>query len=147
MYFVQKKINQGYISLGHLGIEDTNPDYYAVQVMNFILGGGSFTSRITTKVRSDEGLAYNTGSRFTYRWGFPGTLSGYVQTKSATVGYAISLILKEFERIRTGARLGRRAGHGGRILPRELPGQLQLPDDHHGQFRHAGHAGEADGLL
>lgn len=100
VYFVQKKINQGYVSIGHLGLEDTNPDYFAVQVMNFILGGGSFPSRIVTKVRSDEGLAYNTGSRFTYRWGFPGTFSGYVQTKSSTVGYAISLILKEFERIR-----------------------------------------------
>ncbi len=100
VYFIQKKINQGYVSLGHLGIEDTNPDYFAVQVMNFILGGGSFTSRITSKVRSDEGLAYNTGSRFTYRWGFPGTFSGYVQTKSSTVAYAISLILKECERIR-----------------------------------------------
>jgi len=99
VYFVQKKINQGYISLGNLGIEDTNPDYFAVQVMNFILGGGSFTSRIMSKVRSDEGLAYNTGSRFTYRWGFPGTFSGYVQTKSSTVIYAISLILKELERI------------------------------------------------
>ena len=100
VYFIQKEINQGYISLGHLGIEDTNPDYFAVQVMNFILGGGSFTSRITTKVRSDEGLAYNTGSRFTTTWGFPGTFSGYVQTKSATVPYAISLILKEMDRIR-----------------------------------------------
>ncbi|MGQ9617571.1 MAG: M16 family metallopeptidase [Candidatus Aminicenantia bacterium] len=100
VYFIQKKINQGYINIGHLGIENTNPDYYAVQVMNFILGGGSFTSRITSKVRSDEGLAYNTGSRFTYRWGFPGIFSGYVQTKSSTVGYAIYLILKEFERIR-----------------------------------------------
>jgi predicted Zn-dependent peptidase len=100
VYFIQTAINQGYISLGHLGIEDTNPDYFAVQVMNFILGGGSFTSRITTKVRSDEGLSYNQGSRFTYTWGFPGTFSGYVQTKSATVGYAISLILKEMERIR-----------------------------------------------
>ncbi len=100
VYFIQKAINQGYISLGHLGIEDTNPDYFAVQVMNFILGGGSFTSRITTKVRSDEGLSYNQGSRFTYIWGFPGTFSGYVQTKSATVAYAISLILAEMERIR-----------------------------------------------
>lgn len=100
VYFVQKKINQGYVSVGHLGLEDTSPDYFAVQVMNFILGGGSFTSRITSKVRSDEGLAYNTGSRFTYRWGFPGTFSGYVQTKSETVGYAISLILNEFDRIR-----------------------------------------------
>jgi len=101
VYFIQKAINQGYINLGHLGIEDTNPDFFAVQVMNFILGGGSFTSRITTKVRSDEGLSYNQGSRFTTRWGFPGTFSGYVQTKSSTVGYAISLILAEFNRIRT----------------------------------------------
>jgi len=38
--------------------------------------------------------------RFNFRWGFPGTFAGYVQTKSSTVGYAISLILKEFERIR-----------------------------------------------
>lgn len=101
VYFIQKEINQGYVSLGHLGLEDTNPDYHAVQVMNFILGGGSFTSRITTKVRSDEGLSYNQGSRFTYRWGLPGTFSGYVQTKSETVGYAISLIQAEFDRIRT----------------------------------------------
>jgi len=100
VYFIQKAINQGYISLGHLGIEDTNPDYFAVQVMNFILGGGSFSSRITMKVRSNEGLSYNQGSRFAFRWGFPGTFSGYVQTKSSTVGYAISLILNEFERIR-----------------------------------------------
>ena len=100
VYFIQKTINQGYISLGHLGIEETNPDYFAVQVMNFILGGGSFTSRITMKVRSTEGLSYNQGSRFTYRWGYPGTFSGYAQTKSSTVGYAISLILDEFHRIR-----------------------------------------------
>jgi predicted Zn-dependent peptidase len=100
VYFIQKQINQGYISLGHLGLEDTNPDYFAVQVMNFILGGGSFSSRITTKVRSNEGLSYNQGSRFTYRWGYPGTFAGYVQTKSETVAYAISLILNEFERIR-----------------------------------------------
>lgn len=100
VYFIQKPINQGYISLGHLGIEDTDPDFFAVQVMNFILGGGSFTSRITTKVRSNEGLSYNQGSRFSTRWGFPGVFSAYVQTKSATVGYAISLIEAEIDRIR-----------------------------------------------
>jgi len=100
VYFIQKKINQGYISMGHMGIEESDPDYFAVQVMNFILGGGSFTSRITSKVRSDEGLAYNCGSRFNIRPRFPGTFSGYVQTKSSTVGYAIELIRREFERIR-----------------------------------------------
>jgi predicted Zn-dependent peptidase len=100
VYFIQKAINQGYVDIGYLTLEDTNPDFYAVQVMNFILGGGSFSSRITTKVRSNEGLSYNQGSRFTFRPGFPGTFSGYVQSKSTTVGYAISLILNELDRIR-----------------------------------------------
>jgi len=99
VFMIQKDINQGYINIGHFGIKDTNPDIFAINVMNFILGGGSFTSRITSKVRSDEGLAYNTGSRFATEHDFPGTFYGYVQTKSATVPYAISLILNEFKRI------------------------------------------------
>lgn len=100
VFMVQKEISQGYVSVGHFGIKDTNPDLYALDIMNFILGGGSFTSRITTKVRSDEGLAYNTGSRFVNQHDFPGTFYGYVQTKSSTVQYAISLIMDEFHRIR-----------------------------------------------
>ncbi len=100
VFMIQKQINQGYVNVGHFGIKDTNPDVFAINVMNFILGGGSFTSRITSKVRSDEGLAYNTGSRFANEHLFPGTFYGYVQTKSQTVHYAISLILKEFKRIR-----------------------------------------------
>ncbi|MDZ7394105.1 MAG: insulinase family protein [candidate division KSB1 bacterium] len=100
VFMIQKQINQGYVNVGHFGIKDTNPDVFAINVMNFILGGGSFTSRITSKVRSDEGLAYNTGSRFANEHLFPGAFYGYVQTKSPTVYYAISLILREFERIR-----------------------------------------------
>lgn len=100
VFMIQKDINQGYINIGHFGIKDTNPDIFAINVMNFILGGGSFTSRIMSKVRSDEGLAYNTGSRFSNEHLFPGTFTGYVQTKSATVPYAISLIINEFKRIR-----------------------------------------------
>lgn len=100
VFMIQKKTNQGYVNVGHFGIKETNPEIFAIRIMNFILGGGSFTSRITTKVRSDEGLAYNTGCRFASRVRFPGTFYGYVQTKSATVHYAISLILDEFRRIR-----------------------------------------------
>jgi len=61
---------------------------------------GLISLLVAAEFTLDEGLAYNTGSRFTYTWGFPGTFSGYVQTKSSTVGYAISLILNEFDRIR-----------------------------------------------
>ncbi len=64
--------------------------------MNFILGGGFTASRPRCVRRR---LSYNQGSRFTTRWGFPGTFAGYVQTKSSTVGYAVS-IQAEFNRIR-----------------------------------------------
>jgi len=101
VYMIQKDINQGYVNIGHFGTRSQNPDIYAINVMNFILGGGSFTSRIVTKVRSDEGLAYSTGSRFSNQEDYPGTFYGYVQTKSTTVHYAISLIMSEFKRIRT----------------------------------------------
>ena len=101
VFMVQKDINQGYVNIGHFGVKETNPDLFAINLMNFILGGGSFTSRITTRVRSDEGLAYNTGSRFENQRDLPGLFMGYVQTKSATVHYATTLILNEFRRIRT----------------------------------------------
>ena len=140
-------INQGYINIGHLGLEDTNPDYYAVQVMNFILGGGSFSSRITSKVRSNEGLSYNQGSRFTYRWGFPGTFSGYVQTKSSTVGYAISLILDEFNRIRKEPVADAEMDTAINYFIDSFASSFEIAPGDHGGFANLEMTGQADGLL
>jgi len=61
--FARKEINQSAIRLGHLGIIKDNPDIYAIRVMDYILGGG-FTSRLTTEIRSNQGLAYSVYSRF-----------------------------------------------------------------------------------
>ena len=49
-----------------------NPDIYALEVMNEILGGSGFTSRITRTVRSNEGLAYSAGSGLALRRLLPG---------------------------------------------------------------------------
>ena len=126
VYFIQKAINQGYINLGHLGFEDTNPDFSAVQVMNFILGGGSFTSRITTKVRSTEGLSYNQGSRFTYRWGFPGHLRGL---RPDQIVHGRLRHLAHSQRVQSypqGAGRRRRDGHGDQLFPGELRRRLPV---------------------
>ena len=50
------------MSIGLPSVRRGNPDIYALEVMNEILGGSGFTSRITKTVRSDEGLAYSAGS-------------------------------------------------------------------------------------
>ena len=70
--------------------------------MNYILGGGSFSSRITKIVRTDNGLAYSTSSWFTPEILFPGTFTASCQTKNETVVFAAQLMLNEIERMRSG---------------------------------------------
>ena len=97
---IDKKITQANIVLGHIGIERENPDYYAAYVMNYILGGGGFTSRLMDNIRDNKGLAYDVHSYFA-----PMKYSGYfnvgVQTKNESAKVAIEEVLKEMERIRS----------------------------------------------
>ncbi len=101
IYMVHKDVNQGRISIGHWAIERGNPDEFALRVMNDILGGGGFTSRIMSRVRSDEGLAYSAGSRFGIGVYYPGVFRAYFQSKTPTCAYATSIVLEEINRIRT----------------------------------------------
>lgn len=102
VYLIGKEeVNQSRVRVGHLGVKRDIPDQYALRVMNDILGGGGFSSRITRRVRSDEGLAYSTGSRFERPVDYPGTFQAWFQTKHATVAFGTGLIVEEIERIRT----------------------------------------------
>ncbi len=100
VYQVRKDVTQSNIRMGHLGIDRDNPDRYAVAVMNFILGGAPFISHISSRVRSDEGLAYSTGSSYNINSHDLGVFYTYVQTKSATTHKAIGIMLDEIKRIR-----------------------------------------------
>ena len=99
VYIVNKDVNQGRVSIMLPGIRWDDPDYYAIQVMNDVLGGGGFTSRITNRVRSDEGLAYSARSAFPGGVYYPVVFRAGFQSKSRTVAYATSIVLEEIERI------------------------------------------------
>jgi zinc protease len=102
VYAVHKAdVNQGRVSIGELSTTRDNPDAYALEIMNDILGGGSFTSRITSRVRSDEGLAYSAGSSFGLGVYYPGVFRASFQSKSGTVAQATAIVLEEVERIKT----------------------------------------------
>jgi len=101
LYLVHKDdVNQGRVSLGHLGARLGNPDRYALQIMNDILGGGGFTSRIMSRVRSDEGLAYSAGTGFNFGVHYEGSFRAFFQSRSETVARATAIVLEEIERIR-----------------------------------------------
>jgi zinc protease len=104
LYHVEKEIPQGRVQIGHLGLtwdpQWADPESYAVMVMNDILGGGGFTSRITQRVRSDEGLAYSAGSAYGIGVHWPGIFRISFQSRNPTVGYAAKIALDEVRRIR-----------------------------------------------
>jgi len=101
IYLVDKKdVNQGRVRMGHLGTTISNPDHLAIEAMNGILGGAGFTSRIMSRVRSDEGLAYSAGSVFHSGPYYDGVFSAVFQSKSPSVAQAVSIVLEEIDRMR-----------------------------------------------
>jgi len=101
VYYIQKDIPQGKVYIGHRGVARDHEDYFPLLVMNEILGGGGFTSRIVQRVRSDEGLAYSAGSAMRMPAYYPGEFRALFQSKSRTVALAIKIILEEIDKIRT----------------------------------------------
>jgi zinc protease len=101
IYLVNKPdVNQARVSIGHLGITRGNPDEYAIDMMNEILGGGGFSSRIMSRVRTDEGLAYDAGSAFSVGVYYEGLFRAAFQSKSATAAQATQIVLDEIARMR-----------------------------------------------
>jgi zinc protease len=94
-----RNISQANIILGHKGMSRKNPDYYAATVMNYILGGGGFGSRLFEEIRVKRGLVYSVASSFD-RGKYPGSFQISLQTKNASAQEAISLVRREMERIR-----------------------------------------------
>ena len=97
---VDKDLTQTNIILGHLGLTRVNPDYYAVTVMNYILGGGGFASRLMDNIRDNRGLAYDVHSYFSANR-YSGSFQAGLQTKNESANTAIAEVIKEMERIRT----------------------------------------------
>jgi zinc protease len=96
---IDRGITQANIIIGHAGVSRDNPDYYALTIMNYILGGGGFSSRLTEEIRNKRGLAYSVASFFD-PGKYPGSFQIALQTKNSSAREAIALSLQGVERIR-----------------------------------------------
>lgn len=97
---IDKDLSQATVVLGHVGIARSDPDFYAVTVMNYILGGGSFSSRLMGRIRDDEGLVYGISSGYDAKQ-YPGAFSVSLQTKTESAAVAIREVIEEIAKIRT----------------------------------------------
>ena len=95
---IDRPLSQATVMLGNRSLKRTNPDFYAARVMNYILGGGGFSSRIMDNLREEKGLVYSVYSYFA-----AGRHAGHwrlvLQTKNKSANEAIAEAIKEVKRI------------------------------------------------
>jgi zinc protease len=96
-----RDIPQTTILLGAIGIDKDDPDLYAVRVMNYILGGGGFNSRLMREVRSDRGLAYSVYSSYQVGRRLPGPFVAGSETRSAATVTVVQLMKEQMRNMRS----------------------------------------------
>lgn len=96
IYFIEKDIAQTFIVLIQKGIKRHDPIEFPLSVGNHVLGGGSFSSRLTTEIRTKRGLAYSVYSYFAKRPDY-GYVFAYCGTKPETYSQALEEMLKQFQ--------------------------------------------------
>lgn len=99
VYFVAKEdVNQSDIQMVSQGIQRNNPDYFAVEVMNYAFGSG-FTSRLVKDLRTAKGLAYAVGGGVGSAFDHPGIFRLAMGTKSATTAEAVDGLKEELQKL------------------------------------------------
>ncbi|MBL7958969.1 insulinase family protein [bacterium] len=93
-HIIRRDIMQANICMGNIAVRRKSDDHYASLLMNYILGGGGLTSRLTHRIRTQKGLAYSVHSSMTKRL-LGGTFSVTVQTKTENAGHAVQTIREE----------------------------------------------------
>ncbi|MEQ8286520.1 pitrilysin family protein [Thalassospira sp.] len=96
---VEQDIPQSQAIWGQKGIKRTDPDFYAAYVMNYILGGGGFSSRLTEEVREKRGLAYGVYS-YLADLDHAEMMMGGVATRNDAIGQSLSLISTEWTKMK-----------------------------------------------
>ena len=94
----KKSFSQAAVLFGHKGLKRNDKNFFAARIVNYVLGGGGFQSRMYKNVREKRGLVY---SIYSYLVPYKNNdiLLGGFQTKNETVYEAISLVKDEWEKI------------------------------------------------
>ena len=103
VYLIEKEIEQSVIVMAHpteVRLAD-EPSYYAATMGNSILGGGGFSSRLLSRIRTEEGFAYSASSLWTTPRRYDGLLGAITRTSPENTIPAIELILETMEGLRS----------------------------------------------
>ncbi len=95
---IEMDVPQSVAQFGHRGIARKDQDFIPAYVLNYIIGGGGFSSRLMEEVREKRGLAYSVYSNL-YPYEHGAVFVGSVATKNEAVGQSLDVIEAELRRL------------------------------------------------
>ncbi|HZH27598.1 MAG TPA: pitrilysin family protein [Azospirillaceae bacterium] len=98
---VQRPTPQSIVNMGQQGIRRSDPDWFPAQIMNYVLGGGSFSSRLMEEIRVKRGLTYGVSSGLS-AWDEGALLTAGGSTNNPNAGAFVDLVKAEWQRMAEG---------------------------------------------
>jgi zinc protease len=95
---IDHDIPQSILVFGHEGILRSDPDFIPAFVMNQILGGGGYASRLTTEVREKRGLTYGVGFGLS-PMDHVGLYVGSLGTRNEKAGEALAVVKETMKKM------------------------------------------------
>ncbi|MGB9163860.1 MAG: pitrilysin family protein, partial [Rhodomicrobium sp.] len=87
---------QSVVQFGFQGLKRKDPDFIAAYILNYVVGGGGFSSKLMQEVREKRGLAYSVYT-YLYPLDHVGVFAGGVATENKSVGQSLDLIKEELD--------------------------------------------------
>ena len=116
-------LTQATFIVGHPGIKHADPRWYAATLVNYVLGGSDFSSRLMTEVRAKRGLTYGISSSFGASL-YDGAFHVVASTKNESVWEALLATENEIRRMKaegpTAAELDKATGYYAGSYPFSL---------------------------
>lgn len=117
---------QSEIRVSHVGVHRKHPDYFAIRVMNTILGG-AFTSRLNLNLREKHGFTYGVRSSYAFRR-YPGPFLISTAVANDVTARAIEEIFKEVELLRDAGASEEEVANARDYLAGILPLELETTE-------------------
>lgn len=125
---------QSVIAVCQIGANRKSPDYFALTLMNSILGG-QFSSRLNMNLREEKGYTYGARTGFDWRVHQPGPFVARASVQTAVTAAALVEFLHEFEGMRGGRPItADELGFNKDYLTRGYPARFETPSDMVGQL-------------
>lgn len=120
---IRKNIPQSVVVFGEQGLKRADSDWYTAYVMNYVLGGGGFSSRLMSEVRVKRGLAYGVYS-YLVPYDHSALIEGGVATRNDRVAESLKLIREQWQRMADGGITAEELANAKTYLNGSFPLQL-----------------------